>query len=340
MILIPVSDEHWMEQGKLVTANAYQNTDLFFALRGGGGGTWGVVVSVTVKAYPNYPVIFTLANYTLSAANAAFWDGVEAFHKYLLPLNDNGGTGYYYITPISPVPGGGSVATFSLQMWFVNQTNVTKIESMLTPLLSALQNATGANPAFTMIPFPTMSSMYTTFFTGSDNDGLLVQLGSRLVSRSFVNSPGAPAKIAKALSSIKLGPSDYIEGNVVAGGQVAANSNLTTALNPAWRQTAVHLLFTRLWTADTTFEQQAVIKANITDVEVPILKSFEPGQMGAYLNEADANETGFQQSFWGQNYLKLYAIKSARDPNGVFISRKGVGSENWDDDGLCHSSSE
>jgi hypothetical protein len=322
-------------QGNLVTANAYQNTDLFFALRGGGGGTWGVIVSVTVKAHPDYPVIFTLTNYTLPAPNAAFWNGVEAFHNYLVPLNDNGGTGYYYITPISPVPGAGNVSTFELQMWFVNQTDPAILANLFDPLFAALQSATGIAPSFEVFQFPTMSSMYNTFFTGSDDDGLLVQLGSRLVSRSFVNSVGAPAKIASALSTIKLGPTDYIEGNVVAGGQVAANTNIDSALNPAWRKTVVHLLFTRQWTADTTFAQQAIIQANITNDEVPILKSFEPGQMGAYLNEADANETVFQESFWGSNYLKLLAIKSIRDPNGLFISRKGVGSENWDDDGLC-----
>ena len=324
-------------QGSLVTANAYQNTDLFFALRGGGGGTWGVVVSVTVKAHPDYPVIFTLTNYTLPAPNAAFWNGVEAFHSYLVPLNDNGGTGYYYITPVSPVNGDDTVATFSLQMWFVNQTDPTILAGMFDPLIAALQNATGTPPAFESFQFPTMSSMYNTFFTGSDYDGLLVQLGSRLVSRSFVNSPGSPAKIASALSGIKLGPTDYIEGNVVAGGQVAANKGIVSGLNPAWREAVVHLLFTRQWTADTTFQQQAVITTNITNNEVPILKSFEPGRMGAYLNEADANEVGFQQSFWGSSYETLFAIKSIWDPSGVFITRKGVGSENWDDQGLCYS---
>ena len=307
-------------------------------MRGGGGGTWGVVVNVTVKAYPDYPVIFTLTNYTLPEPNATFWDGIEAFHNYLVPLNDNGGTGYYYITPISPIAADDSVATFTLEMWFVNQTDTAMVTSMFSPLTTALQNATGITPAFKVLPFPTMTSMYNTFFAGSDNDGLLVQLGSRLVSRSFVISPGAPAKIAGALSGIKLGPNDYIEGNVVAGGQVAANSDIKSALNPAWRKTLVHLLFTRQWTANTTFQEQAVIKANITDHEVPILKSFEPGHMGAYLNEADANEPDFEESFWGANYAKLLAIKSAWDPNGVFISRKGVGSENWDDQGLCYFS--
>lgn len=218
-------------QGQLVTANAYQNKDLFFALRGGGGGTWGVVVSVTVKAYPDYPVTFTLTNFTLLSPTAAFWSGVEAFHKFLVPLNDNGGTGYYYITPINPVPGIGNVATFVLQMWFVNQTDTNQIAAMFTPLLSALQTATGTTPGFRIIPFGAMSSMYNTFFTGSDYSGLLVQLGSRLVSRAFANSAGAASKIAKALSTVKLGPTDYIEGNVVAGGQVAANTAVDSALN-------------------------------------------------------------------------------------------------------------
>jgi FAD/FMN-containing dehydrogenase len=35
--------------GKLVVANDVVNQDLFWALRGGGGGTWGVVVEATVK---------------------------------------------------------------------------------------------------------------------------------------------------------------------------------------------------------------------------------------------------------------------------------------------------
>lgn len=36
--------------GKFVTADAITNPDLFWALRGGGGSTWGVVISVTGKS--------------------------------------------------------------------------------------------------------------------------------------------------------------------------------------------------------------------------------------------------------------------------------------------------
>ncbi|KAI1288846.1 hypothetical protein EDD11_009614 [Mortierella claussenii] len=38
--------------GKLKVANAYQNTDLFWALRGGGGGTFGVMVEAIYKTHP------------------------------------------------------------------------------------------------------------------------------------------------------------------------------------------------------------------------------------------------------------------------------------------------
>jgi hypothetical protein len=38
--------------GNLTIANEVSNTGLFWALRGGGAGTWGAVVEATMKAYP------------------------------------------------------------------------------------------------------------------------------------------------------------------------------------------------------------------------------------------------------------------------------------------------
>jgi FAD/FMN-containing dehydrogenase len=38
-----------------VTANAFSNPDLFWALRGGGGPSFGVVVSTTMRTHPNLP---------------------------------------------------------------------------------------------------------------------------------------------------------------------------------------------------------------------------------------------------------------------------------------------
>src|SRR5713226_8952845 len=38
--------------GRLLVANACQNQDLFWALRGGGGGTFGIVTKVTLRSHP------------------------------------------------------------------------------------------------------------------------------------------------------------------------------------------------------------------------------------------------------------------------------------------------
>ena len=39
--------------GSHLTVNEYRYPDLFWALRGGGGGSWGVLTSVTYRTHPN-----------------------------------------------------------------------------------------------------------------------------------------------------------------------------------------------------------------------------------------------------------------------------------------------
>ena len=46
-----LSFEVVLASGELVTADACSQPDLFWALRGGGGGNWGVVVSATSKVH-------------------------------------------------------------------------------------------------------------------------------------------------------------------------------------------------------------------------------------------------------------------------------------------------
>ena len=59
--------------GKLVNANKNQNSDLFWALNGGGGSTYGIVVSMTVKAHKE--TVFgggSLSFYTTNNAQDVF----------------------------------------------------------------------------------------------------------------------------------------------------------------------------------------------------------------------------------------------------------------------------
>jgi FAD/FMN-containing dehydrogenase len=55
---------------------------------------------------------------------------------------------------------------------------------------------------------------------------------------------------------------------------------------------------------------------------------------GSYISESNYFEKNWKQSFWGDNYSKLFAIKKRYDPDGLFFVHHGVGSEEWSDDGF------
>jgi hypothetical protein len=57
---------------------------------------------------------------------------------------------------------------------------------------------------------------------------------------------------------------------------------------------------------------------------------------GTYLSESNYFEQSWQQGFFGDNYVRLKAIKDTHDPTGLFFVRHGVGSEHWSDDGFTY----
>jgi FAD/FMN-containing dehydrogenase len=55
---------------------------------------------------------------------------------------------------------------------------------------------------------------------------------------------------------------------------------------------------------------------------------------GAYVSESDYFQRDWQQAFWGTNYPRLAAAKQKYDPDGLFFMHHGVGSEAWGADGF------
>jgi FAD/FMN-containing dehydrogenase len=54
----------------------------------------------------------------------------------------------------------------------------------------------------------------------------------------------------------------------------------------------------------------------------------------AYVSETDYFEADWQTAFWGEHYPRLLAVKTRYDPGGLFFVHHGVGSEAWSADGF------
>ncbi|HKT30235.1 FAD-binding oxidoreductase [Dyella sp.] len=55
---------------------------------------------------------------------------------------------------------------------------------------------------------------------------------------------------------------------------------------------------------------------------------------GAYVSESNYFQHDWQRAFWGANYPRLAAVKRQYDPEGLFFVHHGVGSEAWSADGF------
>jgi hypothetical protein len=170
--------------GEILTANACQNEDIFWAIRGGGGGTFGVILSITIKAYPQ-PVVDVhglsiIANNGTSSKS--WWKLIAQVHALLPQLQDEGLKGYYTI--------GGPPSTATLQcagsLFLFNKPNGT-FEKITRPLQQLLAAANGTvNYSLAKIPLTNYYDILE-LLPASENVGTTTAItASRLITRRAV----------------------------------------------------------------------------------------------------------------------------------------------------------
>ena len=57
---------------------------------------------------------------------------------------------------------------------------------------------------------------------------------------------------------------------------------------------------------------------------------------GSYVSEASFADPDWRRRSFRENYPRLLAVKRRYDPDGLFTTHHGVGSEEWSADGFNH----
>ena len=339
--------------------NNAQEPDLFWALKGGGAGTFGIVTRLTLATHP-LPDTFGALNLTLHARSD------EAYRLLLAHFVD------LYATSLFNPHWGEQVR--------VGPDNRLQV-SMVFQGLSKDQAAAAFKP---LIDFANAS--------GADYEGQnsLVALAEparyfwngwvlRFFAPSVVNFDGRPgaswtdfwwsgtsdevgafwhAYTSAWMPAALLEPQNqsrlidawfaasrhwwvslHFNKGLAGATEAAIAAARTTAMNPdvltAFALAIIADVGASLFTGASP-DPGAHARAERVQAAMSALRAAAPGS-GAYLNECDYFQENWQQAFWGSNYPRLADIKRRYDPDGLFTVHHGVGSEGWSADGFTRA---
>ncbi|KAJ5681032.1 hypothetical protein N7536_012171 [Penicillium majusculum] len=318
--------------GEVLTASHCQNEDLFWAIRGGGGGTFGIIISVTVKAYkmPSTMLMGIQVSARNNISSKEWYSLVARMHGEFPQLQKSGVYGYYTMSS-SPM-------SFTVALLQYNTGNKTS-DTLLRPMRKILKEANAtASSQFTKQWAPSWYDLVKDIPLYGGTGKVHSTRSSRFIPRRAMKDTQL---LARTLDAI-MAP-DALSGRVsdpsVSGTMTASDIPVDNALNPAWRDSSVHIITTQTWddTLPHDLREQAI--HDMTFKRGYALRKLAP-DTGAYFNEANSYEPNWQWSFWGSNYPRLHAIKQKYDPEGLLWCHNCVGSETWtqhENGTLCRS---
>ncbi|CAK5281288.1 unnamed protein product [Mycena citricolor] len=327
--------------GQHLFANAHQNQDLYFALRGGGGGTFGFVMAATMKALPktsygrvglqwelDYPpdvlVVFDLERGPMVQRRLEWTDTSELFLVitcYVIEL----------------------VSAYGQDRTSATNVTVAEATAYMAPMAALAKKLGGTFSIGATKSYLDFHNTYIVPDTATELDGLPQTISTRLVPAETF-STNATALLASITAMVQALPVSFIFANAPYGFKQDPALG-PTSVTPAWRSSIWHVVGGAGWAYNTPSSLQRGIYANLTGAVDPIRAITPSG--GAYQNEADVHEANHEglsilisaspppliasaESFWGRdNYAKLLAIKNKYDPDHLLdcwhcVGWKGV----------------
>jgi len=344
--------------GKVRIANACTNSDLFWALKGGGGGSFGVITRLTLRTH-ELPEFFGFVGGKIKAqSDAAFRQLITRF------------IGFYRDNLFNPHWGEqirlrpDNTLELSMVCQGLDDGQITRVWQ---PFLDSVKSSgefavsdlnAGAGHArhwwdvvyrksrgsHAMITDsrPGAPAIHAWWSGDQDQVGAFLHGFDSLWLPAALLEQDQQPRLADALFAASRHKKVEMHFNKGIAGAPAAAVAATkdTATNPAVVDAFVLMIIAdgerpsypglARPAMDTTAARK---NAHEIDLAAAELRKIAPNA-GSYVSESNYFNASWQQAYWGTNYPKLRAIKSKYDPDGFFFVHHGVGSEYWSADGF------
>lgn len=331
-------------EGHSLVANDVQNQDLFWAVRGAGGGQYGVVTEFVLKTHPVPKNVVTggISFYPSQNSNAseiASWNAFAEVMAQIPDLMDTGITGTVtalnkqkavsYMGLEQEMPGVSGIISFT-------GFNMT-IESMNASISKLAARFDLANVNVTMQASSAKSYWASTKPDPSVSNaaGSVSLMTSQLLGRNEL-SDISKSKLIGHLKAIMVSQNTTAGTMLIFGLQAGKGPASVPKLRhgstlPAWRQAYVHAMAYSA-SIDSSGDPSQELKAGsdwINEAQEPVWKNWAP-RSGSYMNEGNPFNVNWKHDFYGENYERLFDIKRKYDPSGSLFVWSGVGSDEWD----------
>ncbi|MFI4934670.1 MAG: FAD-binding protein [Caulobacterales bacterium] len=344
--------------GVVRIANACTNPDLFWAIKGGGGGTFGVVTRLTLRTHALPPFFGAVQAKIGSTSEVAY----RALIAQVLSLYRTSLMNPHWGEQISI----GFPRQLSVAMVFQGLTQAEAQETwrpffdwvaarpgdynFSKPTVFALPARMFWNPAV----LKSVPGVIKTddrpdappgrFYWAGDGDqaGQVVHgYQSTWLSQQLLQ-PDRQGALVDALvhAAATWGVSLHLNKGLAGAPAEALERSRDTSTNPA-----VLDAFALAITGGEELPAYPGIAGHEPDVDrgrrdvltmraamAPLLAL--PAKPAAYISETDYFEPDWQMAFWGEHYGRLKRVKDRYDPGGLFFVHHGVGSEAWSPDGF------